>query len=103
MNRHKHGVGGNAGNLKEMLLTEQECELIETVRKLGSGEERVIVKDSKIVQIEEAKPSDGNADPLSVQERKIIEIVRGLDYGEERVVVKDSEIVQIEEKKSIKL
>ena len=89
--------------LKEMLLTEQECNLIQAVRTLGSGEERVIIKDSKIVQIEEMKPSDDDMNSLSVQERKIIEIVRDLDYGEERVVVKDSEIVQIEEKKSIKL
>ena len=103
MNRHKHGAKESAAKLVEMLLTEQECELIETVRKLGSGEERVVVKDSKIVQIEERKPSDEDVDSLSAQEQKIIEIVRGLDYGEERVVVKDSEIVQIEEKKSIKL
>ena len=103
MSRHKQGAGGSAGYLTEMLLTEQECELIETVRKLGSGEERVVVKDSKIVQIEQSDPSEELSHVLSVQEQKIIEIVRGLDYGEERVVVKDSEIVQIEEKKSIKL
>ena len=98
--KHRHDVSST--NLKEMLLTEQERDLIQTVRKLGSGEERVVVKDSKIVQIEERKPSEDDL-ALSAQERKIIEIVRGLDYGEERVVVKDSEIVQIEEKKSIKL
>ena len=97
-NRHD----GNSTNLKEMLLTEQERDLVLAVRKIGSGEERIVVKDSKIVQIEERKPTDDDI-TLTAQERKIIEIVRGLDYGEERVVVKDSEIVQIEEKKSIKL
>ena len=101
MRHHRHG--GNPANLEEMLLTEQERELIKAVRKLGSGEERVVVKDSQIVQIEERKPSDSDVSQLSAQEQKIIEIVRELDYGEERVVVKDSEIVQIEEKKSIKL
>ena len=101
MNRHKQD--GKSTGLVEMMLTEQERELIETVRKLGSGEERVVVKDSQIVQIEESRPSEGDINHLSVQEKKIIEIVRGLDYGEERVIVKDSEIVQIEEKKSIKL
>ena len=91
------------GNLKEMLLTDLECKLIEAVRTLGTGEERVVVEDSEIVQIEEKKPSDGDLMKVSAQERKVIEIVRDLDFGEERVVVKDSEIVQIEEKKSIKL
>ena len=86
-----------------MLLTEQERKLIEAVRALGSGEERVVVEHSEIVQIEEQKPSDGDLMHVSAQERKVIEIVRELDFGEERVVVKDSEIVQIEEKKSIKL
>ena len=98
----KHNPDAKPTHLKEMLLTEQERDLIHAVRKLGSGEERVVVKDSKIVQIEERKPTDDDI-MLSKQERKIIEIVRGLDYGEERVVVKDSEIVQIEEKKSIKI
>ena len=98
----KSKQNGNTTNLKEMLLTEQERNLIQAVRSLGSGEERVVIKDSKIVQIEEMKPSDSDR-ALTAQERKIIEIVRELDYGEERVVVKDSEIVQIEEKKSIKL
>ena len=93
----------NSVTLKEMLLTEQEQKLILAVRTLGSGEERVIIKDSKIVQIEEHTPTEEDMSTLSAQERKIIEIVRDLDYGEERVVVKDSEIVQIEEKKSIKL
>ncbi|MCL1828022.1 MAG: YezD family protein [Oscillospiraceae bacterium] len=101
MSKNKHS--GNSGGPEEIILTDQERELIKAVRKLGSGEERVVVKDSKIVQIEESKPTDGSAIPLTVQEQKIIEIVRGLDYGEERVVVRDSEIVQIEEKKSIKL
>ena len=100
MSRNKQG--DNSADLKEMLLTEQERNLIQAVRKLGSGEERVVIKNSKIVQIEERKPSDEDL-TLTAQERKIIEIVRELDYGEERVVVKDSEIVQIEEKKSIKL
>ena len=100
MSKHRHYT--QTASLKEMLLTEQECNLIQAVRTLGSGEERVIIKDSKIVQIEERHPSDEDL-TLSAQERKIIEIVRELDYGEERVVVKDSEIVQIEEKKSIKL
>ena len=83
--------------LKEMKLTEQECKLIETVRKLDCGVERVVVKNSEIVAFDEEMK------PLTEQERKIIEIVRELDYGEERVVVKASEIVQIEEKKPIKL
>ena len=99
----KHKQSGNSANLEEMMLTEQERELINAVRRLGSGEERVVVRDSEIVQIEERKPSDEDIKPLTAQEQKIIEIVRGLDYGEERVVVRDSEIVQIEEKKSIKL
>ncbi|MCL1805873.1 MAG: DUF2292 domain-containing protein [Clostridiales bacterium] len=101
MSHHKHGR--DPSDLKEMLLTGQERKLIEAVRRLGSGEERVVVKDSEIVVIEERKPADEDMQPLTIQERKIIEIVRELDYGEERVVVKDSEIVQIEEKKSIKL
>ena len=101
MSKHRHGM--DSADLKEMLLTEQECKLIEAVRKLGSGEERVVVVDSEIIQIEERRPSDDDMAPLTAQERKIIEIVRELDFGEERVVVKDSAIVQIEEKKSIKL
>ena len=95
--------GGGSVSLREMMVTEQERELIEHVRKIGSGEERVVVQDSRIVEIEDGMPSEGDFKLLSTQEQKIIEIVRELDYGEERVVVKDSEIVQIEEKKSIKL
>ena len=43
------------GKMTEMMVTEQERRVIEILRELDYGEERIVVKSHDIIQIEEKK------------------------------------------------
>ena len=45
----------HAGKMSEMLVTEQERKVIEILRDLDFGEERIVVKDHEVIRVEEKK------------------------------------------------